>query len=177
MKIGKTVLSIASVLTLGAVMIIPALRAGESDQLTKFQFTFSKPIAVPGQVLEPGTYWFTIKDGANAKNDQEKNIISIYNADRSKLVANVPARPAQRKNAGYGGKATPEMDGVELEFAPGGPNRPATLLKWFYPSAFTGHQFVYSDHEQDRINEESKQTVVLKAHKNTDDTFGANFDQ
>lgn len=177
MKLGKTILSMVSVLTLGAAMVIPNVRAGEEDQMTKFQFTFSKPIQIPGQVLQPGSYWFMIKDAQNAQNDAEKNVIAVYNADRSKLIGNIPARPAQRKDVGYSGHATPNMDGVELQIAPGSPNRPATLLKWFYPGTITGHQFVYTEREQKAIDEGTKQTVVIKPQKHDDGTFGASFDQ
>lgn len=178
MHISKAVLSVASVVTLGAAMVLPTVRAGETDQLTKFQFNFAKPIEVPGQVLQPGTYWFMIQDGQEARNDQEKNVISIYNADKTHLIANVPARPVQRKDVGYdASRDTKAMDGVELHIAPGGPSRPATLVSWFYPSTVTGHQFVYPEREQKRLDEEPKQTVVLQVQKGEGGTFSASFDQ
>lgn len=175
MRLSKAVFSVASVLTLGAAMVIPGVRAGETDQLTKFQFNFTQPIEIPGQVLPPGSYWFMIKDAQDAQNDEEKNIISIYNADRSKLIANVPARPIQRKDAGYGASSTPGLGNVELRIATGSPDRPATLVAWFYPSTFDGHQFVYPEREQKRIDEEQKQTVMLKVEKGHDGEYGASF--
>jgi hypothetical protein len=177
MHIGKTILSIASILTLGAAIAIPGIRAGDEDQMTKFNFNFAKPVQIPGQVLEPGSYWFMIKDAQDAQNDAEKNIIAIYNADKTKHVADVPARPAQRKDTGYGSLPTKNMDGVELQIAPGTGNRPATLIKWFYPGTYTGHQFVYPEREQKALDEGTKQTVVLKAQKHEDGTYGATLEQ
>jgi hypothetical protein len=178
MQIGKSILALAAVLALGVVMAIPSAKAGDSDQLTKFQFTFAKPVEVPGQVLPPGTYWFVIQDAQNAFNDQEQNLIQIRNADNTKTIATVPARPVQRKSEGYGtAEPAASMDGVELSVAQSTGGHPEAILTWFYPHGFTGHQFVYSEKDQKRLDEEPSQKVVLKANKGSDGNYSASLDQ
>ncbi len=45
--------------------------ADEWDNATKM--TFSEPVEVPGQVLESGTYWFTLADS-----ESDRNIVQIW---------------------------------------------------------------------------------------------------
>jgi hypothetical protein len=178
MQIRKLFLTMAALLALGVAMAIPSVKAGETDQLTKFQFTFAKPVEVPGQVLPPGTYWFVIQDAQNARNDEEQNLIQIRNADNTKTIATVPARPIQRKSEGYGtAQPTDSMDGVELSVAQGTGGHPEAILTWFFPFGYTGHQFVYSDKDQKRLDEEPSQKVVLKANKGSDGNYSASLDQ
>ena len=168
MRTCKSLVTLAGLLILGFTMTMPQVRAGDSDQLTQFQFTFAKPVEVPGKVLPAGTYWFVILDAQGAQNDQAQNTIQIRGADNKTTVAVVLARPIQRKGDGYGtSEPSSDTDKVELTVAQGTGNRPETLLKWFYPGTFTGHQFVYSEQEQGRLDEEPNQTVVLKAQKGT----------
>ena len=74
------------------LIMLPVVRASEFDQATKF--TFSQQVAISGQVLPAGTYWFTVIAGSDL------NVVQIYNSDRSKLVANVQTNtsdlPGQR---------------------------------------------------------------------------------
>ena len=112
MSTRKT-LGIFSTLVLGAAMMVPAARAGESDQMTKM--TFDQAFQVPGHVLPAGTYWFKVSGNMN---DMQKNVIKIYRDDRSHLVATVPALPAQRGMARW----TPSMDKTELRIAVGTEN-------------------------------------------------------
>jgi hypothetical protein len=171
MQLRKAVPAAVSSLLLGMLLSVPSLRVGESDQLTKFQFTFAKPMQVPGQVLQPGTYWFEIKDAQGAQNDEEKNIIAVYNQDKSKHIADIPACPIQRKSTGYGTAPAPDAENIELQIAPGTGNEPATLLAWFYPGTFTGHQFVYPDRVQSRLDEEHSQKVTLKGKRGHDGEY------
>lgn len=159
-------------------MTIPAAKAGTSDQLTKFEFAFTKPVEVPGMVLPPGAYWFAIHDGQNAFTNQEQNIIDIRNADNTRTIAIVPSLPVLRNSEGYG-TANPadSMNGVELSIAQGNGDHPDALLTWFYPSGFTGHQFVYSDREQKRLDEEPSQKILLKADKGSDGSYSASLNQ
>lgn len=178
MRIRSSFLALAGVLALGVVMAVPSLKAGEADQLTKFQFTFTKPVEVPGKVLPPGTYWFVIQDAQNAFNDEEQNMIQIRNSDNTKTVATVPARPIQHKSEGYGtAEPSSSMDGVELSLAQGSGGHPEAILTWFYPHVYTGHQFVYSERDQKRLDEEPSQKVMLKANKGSDGNYSASLNQ
>jgi hypothetical protein len=52
------------------------------------KLTFSEPVEIPGRVLDAGTYWFTLADSHS-----DRNIIKIWNADRTQLVTSVIAIP------------------------------------------------------------------------------------
>src|ERR1700688_4542828 len=65
------------------------MKADQWNQATKL--TFSEPVEVPGQVLLAGTYWFTLADS-----DSDRNIVQIWNADRTQLVTTILAIPDYR---------------------------------------------------------------------------------
>jgi hypothetical protein len=151
-------------LLLGSLLLVPAAKAGQQDQLVKF--TFSQPMEVPGTVLQPGDYWFKIYD---QKNDPQMNIIQVYTGDFSHLVADLPAIPEQHMATGYGTNVhVPATDGVELQVAEGDGTHPAALLGWIYPSGYTGHQFVYSGSERSRLSEMQAQTILLPLNSSSE---------
>ena len=141
MRINKFALligfAIASVLFLEV-----AAHADEENQSTKF--TFNKPIQIPGQVLPAGTYLFKLAD----PNDMD--MVQIFNADGNHLYATLQTVSAER----------PEPAGntvVTLVEQPDG--RPDALLKWFYPGNTTGHEFVYSNQEEQQLARDRQQTI------------------
>jgi hypothetical protein len=72
------------------VMTLPtAVMADEWNKAT--QLTFNEPVEVPGAVLTPGTYWFTLADS-----DSDRNIVDIWNADRTHLIRTILAIPDYR---------------------------------------------------------------------------------
>ena len=105
----------------------PSAMADEKDKATKL--TFSEPVEVPGHVLAAGTYWFTL---ANSPSD--RNIVQIWNADRTRLVATVVAIPDYRLKPK--GKTV-----VHFEERPSG--SPEAIHSWFYPGDNFGEEFVY----------------------------------
>jgi len=62
------------------------MMADEENKAIKL--TFSESVEVPGQVLSAGTYWFTLADS-----ESDRNIVQMWNADRTRLVATVLAIP------------------------------------------------------------------------------------
>ena len=114
-----------------ALLCTPALPkavlADEWDQATKL--TFNELIEVPGQVLPAGTYWFKLAD-----NDSNRNIVQIWNADRTHLVTTILAIPDYRQN-------TPEKTIINFEERPSG--QPEAIQSWFYPGSNLGLEFVY----------------------------------
>ena len=132
-----------------------AAKAGESDQLTKM--TFNQPFDLSGHTLPVGTYWFKIW---NQQNDMEKNLINVYTEDFKKLVMVAPAVPMQRRDTGYG-TAVPvqSMNKTELRLATETINGQTTLVTWFYPYGFTGHQFVESKRDRQQLHDETVTTV------------------
>jgi hypothetical protein len=48
--------------------------------------TFSEPVRLPNVTLPAGTYWFKLVDSAS-----DRNIVQIFNADRTVLYAVIVA--------------------------------------------------------------------------------------
>jgi len=103
------------------------LMADEYNQATKL--TFNEPVEIPGQLLAAGTYWFTLMD-----NDADRDIIQIWNADKSQVVATIFTV------ADYRFRPTGKTV-VNFEERPG--DQPEAIQSWFYPGENFGHEFVY----------------------------------
>jgi hypothetical protein len=101
--------------------------ADEWDQATKL--TFSGPVEVPGQVLSAGTYWFKLADS-----ESDRNIVQIWNADRTQLLTTILAIPDYHQG-------TPDKTIINFEERPSG--QPEAIQSWFYPGNNFGEEFVY----------------------------------
>jgi hypothetical protein len=133
------------------LLIAPAAHADEANQAT--QFTFNRPVQVPGNVVLPaGTYWFVITD-----NVRIPNLVQIFNADRTHLYATMETIPTTRPNT---------TDDSELILSKESPRQPLALMSWFYPDRLTGHEFLYSPREESRLSESQQITVMAQpAHQ------------
>jgi hypothetical protein len=135
-------------LLLAFAIILPAARADEYDQAS--QLTFSQPVQIPGRVLPAGTYWFVLADVSIAN----RNIIHIFNSDRSTLYATVSTITAERAQS---------SDHTALTFAERDSTQPTAILDWFYPGRKTGHEFVYPAQDEKELASAKHQTVVARA--------------
>jgi hypothetical protein len=121
MKIHK--LYIALGLMIAVVLFFDfAAHADETNEQTKI--TFSTLIQIPGQVLPAGTYIFQQADS------NDLNLIQIFTADRSALLATVQTVSAERRE--------PASDTVITLAEP--ENGDPVLVKWFYPGRTIGHE-------------------------------------
>ena len=77
-------------LLLASIFILSAARADELDQASKL--TFDQSVQVPGHVLPAGTYWFILADTIS-----DRNIVQIFNSDRSTLYATIQTINAERR--------------------------------------------------------------------------------
>jgi hypothetical protein len=138
--LGLVIASIAFTLTFTAIG-----HADEFDQSTTF--TFSAPVRIPGnKVLPAGTYLFKLADS-----DFDQNIVQIFNSEGTRLYATVLTNPTDR----------PEPTGdTKVTLAEQEPGRADALLTWFYPGRLTGHEFVYSRHEEEQLAHDTQQTVA-----------------
>jgi hypothetical protein len=143
----RKVISILGLL-LAFAIILPAARADEYDQAS--QLTFSQPVQIPGHVLPAGTYWFVLADVSIAN----RNIIHIFNSDRSTLYATVSTITAERAQS---------SDHTALTFAERDSTQPSAILDWFYPGRKTGHEFVYPAQDEKELASAKHQTVVARA--------------
>ncbi len=135
-------------LLLAFAIILPVARASESDQATKL--TFSQSVHIPGRVLPAGTYWFVLADTSIGS----RNLIHIFNSDRSTLYATVSAITAER--------AQPS-DNTTITFAERQSTQPSAIVTWFYPGRQSGHEFVYPKSEQQELAQAKHQTVMATA--------------
>lgn len=110
-----------------AIVLPTAVMADEWNKATKF--TFSEPVEVPGMVLAAGTYWFTLADS-----DSDRNIVQIWNSDRTQLITTILAIPDYRLQPT--GKTV-----VNFEERPS--DAPEAVHSWFYPGDNYGEEFVY----------------------------------
>ena len=135
-------------LLLALAIILPVARAAEYDQATKL--TFNQSVQIPGRVLPAGTYWFVLADTSTGN----RNIIHIFNSDRSMLYATVSTITADR--------AQPS-DHTEITFAERQSTQPSAIVTWFYPGRQSGHEFVYPKSEEQELAQVKHQTVVATA--------------
>jgi hypothetical protein len=127
------------------VMTLPtAVMADEWNRAT--QLTFNEPVEVPGAVLAPGTYWFTLAD-----NDSDRNIVEIWNADRTHLVRTILAIPDYRLTPT--GKTV-----VHFEERPS--DAPEAIHSWFYPGANYGEEFVYPKSRATQLAKQTNRPVL-----------------
>ena len=144
MKFSKLAFVVAFVLS--AILFAEVYaHADEANQSTKL--TFTESVEIPGQFLPAGTYLFKLADSNNL------NLVQIFSADGTRLYATLQTISTQR--------AVSTADTVvTLAQQPNG--RPDALLKWFYPSDTTGHQFVYPDQEEQQLAQYRQQTIAVK---------------
>ena len=135
-------------LLLAFAIILPAARADEYDQASKL--TFSQPVQIPGRVLPAGTYWFVLADVSIGN----RNIIQIFNSDRSTLYATVGTISAERAQA---------SDHTAFTFAERESTQPTTIVTWFYPGRKTGHEFIYPPQDERELASAKHETVVARA--------------
>ena len=133
-------------LLLAFVAVLPSARADENDQATKL--TFNQPVQIPGRVLSTGTYWFMLTN-----TQFERNIVRIYNSDRSTLIATLLTIDTQTSTV-------PVQTAVT--FAERERMQPQTLMSWFYPGDATGHEFVYSNKEERELAQVKHYTIMAK---------------
>lgn len=138
-------------ITLGLLLAFgvtrPSARADENDQATKL--TFNQPVQIPGHVLPTGTYWFMLTN-----TQFSRNIVEIYNSDRSTLIATVLTIDTHSATI---------PDQTAITFAAREPMQPQTVVSWFYPGEVTGHQFIYSNKEEQELAQVKHYTIMAKA--------------
>jgi len=143
MKINKGYI-LAGLIIAFSLFFELAAHADEADQATTI--TFSQPIQIPGQVLPAGTYLFKL-----ANSDTERNIVQIFNADRTVLYATVQTIATERQE--------PTGDTV-VALAEQEVGQPDVLLRWFYPGNETGNEFVYPKQKENELARDKQQTIV-----------------
>jgi hypothetical protein len=142
MKIIKTVLAVLTLSVLGAMF---APRTGADGWDKKTVVNFSQPVEIPGQVLPAGTYTFSLVDSLS-----DRDIVRIFNADGSQVIATVLAIPNYR--------LTP-TDKTVIKFEERSGDNPEALKAWFYPGDNFGQEFVYPKRRAIELAVASKEPI------------------
>jgi len=143
MKLSKLSM-IAGFIIAFALIFELAAHADEGNQLTKI--SFSDAVQVPGRVLPAGNYEFVL-----ASSDSNRNLVQIFNADGTELLATVQTIPTERAR---------DTDGTSITLARRPDGKPEAIVAWFYPAMQTGHEFLYSKQEETELTQDAKQTFV-----------------
>jgi hypothetical protein len=143
MKVGR-LLFVSSCLALFCIVCAPHVRADQWNQATKI--TFNDSIEVPGRILAAGTYWFTLLN-----DDSDRNMVQIWNADRTELLATMLTVPDYRLQPK--GRTV-----IKFEERPS--SRPEALEAWFYPGDNYGHKFVYPETSAKELAKRTGQPVL-----------------
>ena len=117
---------------LAGVALLPLAKADEWNKETIV--TFSAPVQIPGQVLQPGQYVFKVAD-----NQADRNIVRIFAEGHRELLATIQAIPAYRLNL---------TDETLMTFKERPSGSPEALSRWFYPGQVAGLAFVYPEDQQ-----------------------------
>jgi hypothetical protein len=130
------------------------MMAHEEDKASKL--TFSEPVEVPGQVLPAGTYWFALADSPS-----DRNIVQIWNADRTLLVTTVLAIPDYRMQPK--GRTV-----IHFEERPS--DQPEAIHSWFYRGDNFGLEFVYPKSRAIQLAKQTSRPVLSIPNEQASDT-------
>ena len=140
----KALIGIALGIIVTCMLTAPA-RADEENQETRL--TFSHAVQVPGKMLPAGTYWFVLAD-----NDADRNIVEIFNEDRTTLYATLFTVPSTQSNP---------PDDTVLRFARDESTGTPALINWAYPGELTGHEFIYSKSQEPKLLRAEQKTITV----------------
>jgi hypothetical protein len=115
-----------------ATFSLPApARADEANKLTNF--TFSKPVQLPGVTLQPGRYRFELADP-----QESRRVIKVSNEDGTKQIAMLLTIQNQLRD--------PAKDPLVL-FGETPASQPDAIKAWVYPGERIGYEFIYPHDE------------------------------
>jgi hypothetical protein len=131
---------------------VPAhAQGGPIDART--EFTFSRPVELPGVTLPPGTYVFRFAD-----------------ATTGRKVMQVLAKDASNKTYGLFLTITAQRprpsDEAELRFLETPAGAPAAVKTWWYPGNSIGREFIYPKSQARRLAQATNTTVLTTQAEN-----------
>ncbi len=119
--------TLAVALLLASAAMLPSVKADDWNKETNV--TFSTPVAIPGQVLQPGSYVFKLADSQS-----DRHIVQIFAVDQHQLITTILAIPAHRLE--------PTGDTV-ITFQERENGSPEAIGRWFFAGDLNGVGFVY----------------------------------
>src|SRR5690349_8705105 len=120
-------------------------QGGTMDSRT--EFTFNRPVELPGVTLPPGTYIFRFVDATTGK-----KVMQVQAKDASnKTYGMFMTISAQRPKA---------SDDAELRFLETAAGQPAAVKTWWYPGNTIGREFIYPKDQARRLAKATNQPVL-----------------
>ncbi len=145
MKSSKRQIIILCMVVLSALFVTSSASADARNKATKL--TFRGPVELPGVALPAGTYWFQLAD-TNAN----RNIVQVWNEDRSQLIATLLTIPNHRMH--------PATDASLVNFDERPTGTPEAIQAWFYPGNNFGQEFVYPKTRATQIAQQVQHPVL-----------------
>ena len=124
-RITTKILGACGTILLGAT--IASAQGPPSDRTTTI--TFSAPVSLPGVTLPAGSYLFRLADS-----QVNRNIVQVFDKDRSKIFATILAIPSERNEP---------SDETVITFKETPANMPPAIQYWYYPGEKRGQEFAY----------------------------------
>ena len=115
--------------TCAALLLGATLATAQTDDARTTIVTFSAPVALPGVTLPAGSYMFKLADSQT-----NRNIVQVFDKDRSKIYATILAMPAQRDKP---------ADETVITFGESPANAAPAVQYWYYPGETRGQEFAY----------------------------------
>ena len=144
MKSHKLQIVMFCLVALATLFVSSIANADTWNNATKM--TFPEAVEVAGTVLEPGTYWFQLMDSPVIR-----NIVQIWNADRSQLITTILAIPNYRLRP---------TGATVVKFSERPTGTPEAIRAWFYPGDNFGQEFVYPKTRATQIAQNVNEPVL-----------------
>ncbi len=112
-----------------ALVLSATVASAQFDTNNMTTITFSAPVSLPGVTLPAGSYVFRLADS-----QVNRNIVQVFNKDRSQILATILAIPAERNEP---------ADETVITFDESPANRPPAIRFWYYPGDKRGQEFAY----------------------------------
>lgn len=139
-----------------AALLLGATLASAQNADRTTTVTFSAPVALPGVTLPAGSYLFKLADS-----QVNRNVVQVFDKDRSKIFATIIAIPAQRNEP---------ADETVITFNEAPANAAPAIRYWYYPGEKSGQEFAYPKKQAIEIAN-AAHTSVLSVDAETADSM------
>jgi hypothetical protein len=137
----------------GAVVLAATLASAQNAQ-NDTVVTFSAPVSLPGVTLPAGSYLFRLADS-----QVNRNIVQVFDKDRSKIFATILAIPAERNEP---------ADETVITFNESPANAAPAIRYWYYPGEKRGQEFAYPKSQATTIANAAHTSVLAVNSDSTD---------
>jgi hypothetical protein len=131
------------------VMLMSSTQAlaqgGPIDSRT--EFTFNRPVELPGVTLPPGTYIFRFADATSGRKVMQVMAKDSTNKTHGLFMTISAQRPRP-------------SDDAELRFLETPAGQPTAVKTWWYPGNTMGREFIYPKAQARRLAQATNQTVL-----------------